>query len=367
VDADVPTLEELYLKQNSLHKFFRTCGANGSSLFPKLTTLVLAENKLTTFSQTVCLDSLQYLNLNGNQIKLSSPTRHSLVWEQCPNLVRVDLNKVWLSDYALAAVVDESQRFVDMTNLRCVSLRKNDMYFIDQRVRRFENCPQFRKLDMSWNVVIDDSRTHPPPLYSYQSFQFIENLRMEGCKLGGASGIKALKAMSHFLPNLVTLDISENSLRFIPPELFDWLPKLQHLDLSNNLLTAVPPDTFGAVLKRSYWSLSLYNNPFSCNCDIMWFKTVLTSYLDRFEFASDNVYHCYIQDQKVMPLLMFHLSTQACLMSHDAYVAITYVTLLTIVSASSAVAVWRFKWHLRLFLYDMFHAPGDARRRKLQV
>jgi Leucine-rich repeat (LRR) protein len=245
----VADLEELYLRDNGLRAIFQTCSEDGTSLFPKLRVLVLAQNKLATIQDTVCLDKLQYLNLDGNHFSKEYFPESNFVWQQCPDMVRIDLSHTtYRGNIEGRDIPINIGTFANMAALRYVFMQGCIAHHIAVLIAHFINCSQLRVLDLSDNVIMDQlgNYTYNVPLKPEQSVQYIESLDMSTCQLGVSTDKTALRTMISLLPNLLELDISQNSLRFIPPDFFDLLPKLQALDLSNNLLTAVSPYIFGA-------------------------------------------------------------------------------------------------------------------------
>ncbi|XP_069771742.1 slit homolog 2 protein-like [Narcine bancroftii] len=69
------------------------------------------------------------------------------------------------------------------------------------------------------------------------------------------------------LEELRHLTLSANKIQEFPSGLLDNLVKLVALDISSNSLCTVPPDFFR---NNSLFLVSLYNNPWCCDCDIQY-------------------------------------------------------------------------------------------------
>lgn len=67
VSAYLPSLKELVLYSNHLYDMPRTCGENGTSLYPNLATLDLSANNLQSLEYLpVCLPRLTLLDVSRN-------------------------------------------------------------------------------------------------------------------------------------------------------------------------------------------------------------------------------------------------------------------------------------------------------------
>ncbi|XP_070183327.1 toll-like receptor 6 [Littorina saxatilis] len=107
--------------------------------------------------------------------------------------------------------------------------------------------------------------------------------------------------------------------------------------------------------------LNLGNNPFQCNCDILWFKKWLESRPHIFNYGDPyvcaNLHHVTLQD--------FVLNEQACLLGSDAASFTIAVTCVLLSFLLLFVIVFRFRWRMRLWLYEACRASRQDRRRQL--
>eukprot|EP00058_Branchiostoma_floridae_P013068 XP_002598556.1 hypothetical protein BRAFLDRAFT_66947 [Branchiostoma floridae] len=77
------------------------------------------------------------------------------------------------------------------------------------------------------------------------------------------------------LSRLQGLDVSENNIKAIQGT-FEDFPKLTQVQLYDNKLTTLSPDTFGKAATRMHY-VSLFNNPWNCDCNMLWMKTQIDS------------------------------------------------------------------------------------------
>ncbi|XP_077605100.1 platelet glycoprotein Ib alpha chain-like, partial [Crocuta crocuta] len=70
------------------------------------------------------------------------------------------------------------------------------------------------------------------------------------------------------------LDLADNKLKELPPGLLDGLDELDTLYLQGNWLRTVPKNFFGTLLLPFTF---LHSNPWSCDCEILYFTHWLQS------------------------------------------------------------------------------------------
>uniref|UniRef100_A0A8U8AXW3 Uncharacterized protein n=1 Tax=Geospiza parvula TaxID=87175 RepID=A0A8U8AXW3_GEOPR len=242
------------------------------------------------------LSSLKCLNLSDNAI---SQTLNGSEFSYLSGLKYLDFsnNRVDLL-YQTA--------FKELKLLEILDLSNNQHYFMAEGVTQLlsfiKNLAHLRKLMMNEN---DISTTIDTGMES-QSLRILEfrGNRLDALWVDGNS-----RYLSFFknLTSLEELDISFNSLSFLPHSVFEemppslkilnltnnrlksfiWgnLPSLKNLvtlDLSNNLLTNVPRELsncssslqeliFPENVINNLKMLLLHGNPFKCNCEAVWF------------------------------------------------------------------------------------------------
>ncbi|XP_030832299.1 toll-like receptor 4 [Strongylocentrotus purpuratus] len=74
------------------------------------------------------------------------------------------------------------------------------------------------------------------------------------------------------LQNLRTLKLNFNSITVIEKELFSRIPSLKYLSLQNNQISTIDPFT---LIPTSLNVLIIANNPFTCTCQLEWFRELL--------------------------------------------------------------------------------------------
>nr|KAG5700205.1 hypothetical protein BaRGS_011048 [Batillaria attramentaria] len=79
---------------------------------------------------------------------------------------------------------------------------------------------------------------------------------------------------------------------------------------------------------------------------------------DNNSYICDNVPGTTVQS--------FYMPDQACLLSPEAYKFIIAAVIILMIPLGLAALLYRYRWHIRLALYEMFRGRGDRRHRRLQ-
>nr|KAG5697067.1 hypothetical protein BaRGS_001983 [Batillaria attramentaria] len=155
----------------------------------------------------------------------------------------------------------------------------------------------------------------------------------------------------------------ENRLTSIPDGAFNKLTGLSILDISNNRISRVQEGAFSTATRKRLGHLDLSGNPFTCSCDLLWFRDWLASDVSVFN-NSYTTYRC--SDVTHQNVTSFYLDKQACLLSPGASMYIIATCTLLILTLTLASWLYRYRWHIRLVLYEAFHGRDrDGRRERL--
>ncbi|XP_033105823.1 toll-like receptor 13 isoform X2 [Anneissia japonica] len=168
-----------------------------------------------------------------------------------------------------------------------LSINKLDYTLIDDNA--FRGLGKLRKLYLSSNRAISTVRKQ-----WFKSLISLENLRI------ASSHVLTIEDNSfQELRNLSIVVLNNNRIAKIPPELFHGLPILRGVYIQQNSIQNLPVDMFLGSSEKLYelniaynqitnirkevnlqnltqlQKLSVQNNPYSCNCNILWFRNWL--------------------------------------------------------------------------------------------
>ena len=157
------------------------------------------------------------------------------------------------------------------------------------------------------------------------------------------------------LENLITLDMSNNLLKYWGANVFVNLSSLENLHLEGNLLQTFIPEMLPHGLLESLNTIDISDNPFSCICrDIRWLlqmhrriKKNLINPNNILCETPSSLRRKRLFDPKIKSDICPAESLSA------AYIALLVLSgVLSIVAMVTSI-VYRFKWHVRYFMFKI--------------
>ncbi|XP_076447153.1 toll-like receptor 4 [Babylonia areolata] len=356
----LPLISSLDLSGNTLREFPKMCFGQGRSMFPSLTYLDLRYNRIEELSTAdVCLPSLITLDMSFNFVRMyPTGTFSSLKFPILEKLRLQHQTRYWdifkvntrIQDYAF-----------DNSNLQELDLRHNELEFADRGsvgTHAFANCHNLRELYLSSNNFsdVDDQRF----LSLFGHLNSLNTLLLSNSKFE----LLTTKTFANF-HNLLILSLDSNIITSIPDGAFDHLDRLEMLMLSNNKIKTIDKHTFSENIQRGLRALTLGLNPFQCSCELLWFQRWFRTHQKLFteRLVDDNSYRC--QNIPGVALANFSMTDQACLLSPEVSLFIIQACSVVIVTLALVSFVFRYRWHIRLLMYEVFRGRDDLRAQRL--
>ena len=281
-------------------------------------------------------------------------------------------------------------------NLRYLSLRRNRVYYLKEKV--FANLHNLQVLNLSdCNLLRIDKRAFAqnnilteinltrnrifyPHKFAFNMFSQFQNLKiliLTGNNLNELLLTLTDAAIFTNLTNLKLLDLDGASLSFLPTDIFHGLNNLTNLILSNNKISDWTANTFKPLESLSSLNLStnkiqlinqtsvmnwrnkievdLSNNKLNCWCDMLWFRKNLGKF-DNVTFIKSNEYKCgspqKYENTKLSDIPYENLVAD-CYPPWLIYVICSGCGAFLIVMVASFVAN-RYRWYIKWYFYMCF-------------
>ena len=265
-------LTSLNLQANRLHSLtpatFKGLGG--------LRQLNLANNNISLIESSTFegLDKLEVLNLRKNYLG----SLESKWFKTLTSLQELDIGDNNINSLG-------NHAFSSLSSLNKLSVDKNSITAIDKTA--FVGLHQLNMLNLASNKlsnvigkafsVLDhlDILTLNDNPVGHLNSKFLSNCQMKELCLSNMSNLQWIeKEALYNLPNLVKLELHSNPmLSYVHPEAVIKAPQLETIHLHNNNLLSLPEALVDSLPKLH--SISLYDNPLRCDCNIKWLADVI--------------------------------------------------------------------------------------------
>ncbi|XP_078667012.1 uncharacterized protein LOC144908917 [Branchiostoma floridae x Branchiostoma belcheri] len=224
-----------------------------------ITVLDLQNNRLghMIVAYSRCIESLRYLDLSNNE--LGQTIEHGF-----PICVRLGMETLKLDNNGMTDIQGIPEGM--MISLKTLTLSHNQI----QRIKtgQLTRSDQLEHLDLSHNEI----NTVMP--FAFRGLSRLQFLDLSNNKIKNIT-----KSTFEGLGNLTHLNLEANRIAVIG-DAFQRLYGLRHLNLRSNWLTVLNQTTLSPVVS---WleTIDIANNPFLCDCKLMWFVEWAQDKYDR--------------------------------------------------------------------------------------
>ena len=348
VFCHLPKLQRLRLKGSDI----KEVSDNAFASLSNLSSLELDHNKLVDLPKAykVGLMTLKTLGVTGNPIKALTSTNcmgyFGLKTLYASNCAISHITKKAFQDMVMLEILILSlnkisfiqpDAFFALSNLKILRLNRNQLVLTENQTGAFGNLRMLKKLDLESNVKLAGNVTRLKILLSN-----LTNLR--NVELGGTGLGELPKGLFGNLTKITTLELSSNHISSWNPNVFKHLDQLEILSFRNNSITLI--NRTSLIYLKSLKHLDASGNPFSCTCDLVWFRNWIFSssiYVDQLGPS----YQCASpMEMRNKPLDDFTLTQRQCMELTSLYAAaavlFSYITLVT-----GITVMYRYRWYIR--------------------
>ncbi|XP_030845982.1 toll-like receptor 4 [Strongylocentrotus purpuratus] len=353
-------LNVLYLCTNSLTEIseFAFLGLRNLTLLDLRFNKDLIVLNITSFSE---LTEIQTIDLN----QCSMSTFHPVA----PNLTTLSMNNMNIpSTYTTPRIFLKDSQGIKDLEIRKSSLSTADIWDKTVNVSLFDGLSKLITLDLSDNSF-DIRFPDIFPARIFEQLAALQKLGLETCHISGLhplafSGLESLRVLNlrgnmiqqlnfeifKMLDQVTIINLDGNLLTYLDEQLFSNNPRLTTLLLSNNRFTRLNQTTFEPI-KSSLLSLDFSLNPFSCNCDIRWFRDWMSGHIFVIDEDKTLCSLASLEPLRGKPLLNFDTS-KLCGLN---VVLVCLTPLAGIIVVVIVVVLYHNRWQLKqkLFLFKL--------------
>lgn len=338
---DVLTTSYLLLTNNSISVIPNFCDRQMIKA-PYLSTLFLDNNLISDITTLtfMCSNHLSNLHLDQNPIKVLKNNAFAYI----PRLKGLSLSNIGsrLQQIEPYAFNSSSLRKLIFSGNKH-ALQENNF----DRKNIFQFLPSLTDLVLT-NTVL--------PLRSNMLQDMFRPLKkVKNLILQGVDWRVLPSGIFYLMPALEKLVLSGNMFSsWNGSDVFNNVTSLRYLYLSSNNINLINETSFPPFLLQNLKRLDLSNNPFSCTCDLNWFKIWIENTNISLRPYPEH-YKCHTPPElKFKRLKDFNITKESCQQrKQDTQVLLASIvsSCLVFVITIVSVAVYKCRWHIRYGIY----------------
>ncbi|CAG2224034.1 TLR13 [Mytilus edulis] len=283
-----------------------------NSKVPKLRSLILDGNAIPYLYPKCfkCLPALQSINLDANRLTVLRNNTFS----ELPQLRYV----FFQLNYQLKTI--EPTAF-NSTSLISLHFGYNNFRF-DKNSRFnaehiFRHSPSLQQLDLTNNYLPSDKNK---PGLMFAHLAELKYLILQ------AVGLKKLHPnVFRSLTSLEKINLEGNFINSWTPETFANMRRIKYINLKNNLIHALNKSSLPENILHQLEQLDLSKNPFTCTCDLMWFRNWIRT--TKVDLSSDfpQAYTCnFPAEMRGRLVIKYNPTPESCEQS-DPFIVIAII------------------------------------------
>ncbi|XP_071941424.1 uncharacterized protein [Antedon mediterranea] len=161
------------------------------------------------------------------------------------------------------------------------------------------------------------------------------------------NGIRKLpQDLFHQLPNLARVILQYNSIASLPSNMFSGSPNILEINVAYNQLTGITKEVHLQDL-NSLQKVSLQNNPYACNCGIVWLKEWLNA--TSVQVLSYDEIRCASGPSEVITKCVSAIDEDALHCQSRIMLIIAVSSSVFAVAFSIALLIFYHRWNIRYF------------------
>ena len=334
------TINVLNLTSNHLKSVPNFCSSNRKSNAPKVQTLIFDNNNILKIKKHSfdCLPSLSTLNLARNPLsKIPSKAFNNL-----PGLESLILNDIKINPFG------QNSNSYDIPSLKTFISRGNGF------LPYLSKCTQLETIDLS-NTDLSIFVSNATEYFGRLPKLKILNLNKVGWKWVPNGFFK-------LFPNIEYISLSHNGLIEINSSLFLDHLNIKVMSLKSNRITHIGSDTFPLEFWRNIKKLDISENPFTCDCRLLWFRDKFRKSHETFLHSSEK-YQCQLPPKLTsLTLSQFNMTADECKPKSALVTFLVATGSIAAVMAISFLIVYKGRWHIRYWVYLLRYRRSDYRR-----